>query len=43
MSAVVAYRCPEHGESPCCSINDVGERVCPKCERVVDIVTMEDG
>jgi len=38
MSAIVAYRCPVHGESPHCSTNNVGERVCSECDRVVDIV-----
>lgn len=39
MNAVVGYRCQRHGVSPHCSVNDVGERVCPDCNRVVEIVT----
>lgn len=38
MSAIVRYRCPEHGESSRCEVNDAGERVCPDCSRVVDII-----
>lgn len=42
MSAVVGYRCPKHGESTRCSVNENGERICPDCERVVSIVERDD-